>query len=95
MALFLWGMSLSDSLPLQLLVGLGAPALVMTVWGMFVAPKAARRLSDPRRLAVELVVWFVGAAAFGLAVSWIVAIMFVAAVLISLALMFTWGQRGL
>ena len=93
-ALFLWGLQASDSLPLQLLAGLGAPALVMAVWGLFVAPKASRRLADPVRLAVELAIWALGALAFGLVVGPIVGIMFGAAVLISLALMFTWGQRG-
>ena len=92
-AMFLFGMSLSDSLPLQLFVGVGLLLLVMGVWGLFVAPKASRRLPDPNRLAVELVIWFAGVLAFGFAVSWILAILFGLAVLISLGLMFHWGQR--
>ncbi len=95
LALFLWGMSMSDSLPIQLLFGLGAPLGVMVAWGMLVAPKASRRLADPVRLVVELVIFSLAALAFGLAVSWILALMFGAAVLISLALMFYFGQRGL
>ena len=93
-ALFLWGMSLSDSLPVQLILGLGMPIVVMAVWGGFVAPKAARRLEDPARLAVELVIWIIGAVALGFAVSWILAILFGVAVFISLLLMFYWDQRG-
>ncbi len=95
LALFLWGMSMSDSLPIQLLLGLVAPAVVMVVWGLFVAPKASRRLVDPGRLVVESIIFTLAALAFGLAVSWIVALMFGAAVLISLALMLYFGQRGL
>ena len=93
-ALFLFGWSLSDSLWVQLILGLGLPAIVMVVWGLFVAPKASRRLDDPARLAVEAVIWFAGMLAFGFVVSWILAVLFGLAVLISLALMFYWGQRG-
>lgn len=93
-ALLLFGWSLSDSLPLQLVLGLGLPAIVMVIWGLFVAPRASRRLDDPVRLAVELVIWFTGVLAFGFAVSWILALLFGLAVLVSLILMFYWGQRG-
>lgn len=93
-ALFLLGTASSDSLPIQLLLGLGLPIAVMVVWGLFVAPKASRRLDDPLRLAVELVIWFAAVLAFGVATGWIVAILFGLAVLISLALMFYWGQRA-
>ncbi len=95
LALFLWGKSMSDTLLIQLLLGVAAPAVVMLVWGLFVAPKASRRLEDPVRLVFEVVIFTLAALAFGLAVSWIVALMFGAAVLISLALMFYFGQRGL
>jgi hypothetical protein len=94
-AMFLFGMSLSDELLIGLVLGVGLAAVVMTVWGLFVAPKASRRLPDPTRLAVESVVFFIGVLALGFAVSWLLAIMFGLAVLISLTLMFFWGQRGL
>lgn len=93
-ALVLWGTSLSDDLAAQLIVGLGAPALVMVMWGAFVAPKASRRLPDPPRLVIEGVIFALAALAFGLTVGPIVALMFGLAVVISLALMFFWGQRG-
>lgn len=95
LALFLFGMSVSDSLPLQLLLALGLPIVVMVVWGMLVAPKARRRLDDPARLVVEGVIWVAGALAFGVAVSPVVAVLFAAAVIVSLLLMFVLGQRGL
>ena len=47
-----------------LLLGVLAGAVVILVWGAFVAPRAARRLSDPARLAVELVIFTCAAAAF-------------------------------
>lgn len=94
LALFLWGMSMSDSLPIQLLLAIGAPLLVMVTWALFVAPRAARRLADPARLVLELVIWALAALALALAVDPVVALMFAAAVLISLALMFVWEQRA-
>ena len=66
----------------------------MATWGLFVAPKASRRLPDPPRLAVELIVWFAAVLALWFAVSWLLAVMFGLAVLISLGLMFYWGQRA-
>lgn len=93
-ALFLWGMSMSDSLPVQLLLALGTPVIVMVIWGLFVAPKATRRLPDPARLAVELAIFFVAVVALGFAVSWILALMYGLAIFISVSLMFFWDQRA-
>ena len=92
--LFLWGMSMSDSLPIQLTLALGAVVIVMTVWGLFVAPKASRRLPDPTRLAVEMVIFFVAVLAYVLAGNWILGILLGLAVLINVALMFLWNQRA-
>ncbi len=94
-AMLLWGMSLSGEFVIGLVLGIVAVAVVIAVWGLFVAPKAARRLPDPARLALELGIFFIGALAMGFAVSWLLALMFGLAVLISIALMFYWGQRGL
>lgn len=94
LALFLWGSARSDELTVQLVIGLGAPALVMVVWGLFVAPKARRRLPDPLRVMVELVIFALAVVAFALTVGAVVAVLFGLAVLISLALMFLWDQRG-
>ena len=33
------------------------PLVAAVVWGMFIAPKAPRRLTDPAKLAVELVLF--------------------------------------
>jgi hypothetical protein len=45
-----------------------------SVWGAFVSPRAAKRLEDPRRLAVEVVLF--GAAVLGLLLSgeWVAAL---------------------
>jgi hypothetical protein len=93
-ALFWWGISLSGELLVQVVFGLGAPAIAMTVWGLFVAPKATRRLSDPMRVALEVVVFGAGVLAFLATGNVVLGVLLGAAAAISLALMFLWGQRG-
>jgi len=95
LALFLWGVSVTDALPLQVLLGIGAPALAMLVWGVFVSPRASRRLPDPQRLVVEVVIF--GAAALALAATGrlLPGLLLAAAAALSLFLMWSWGQRGL
>jgi hypothetical protein len=63
----------------SVLLGVAAPLAAAAVWGVAVAPKARRRLPDPARLVVELVLFAATAAglvAVGLAVA---AVLFVVA----------------
>ncbi len=66
-ALGYWGFQLDQSLLLRIVAGVGAPLLAATVWGMFVAPKAANQLADPARFGVELTLFALGAGALWLA----------------------------
>ena len=62
LAALAWGgWHLTGSTAPALLLALALPAVAATVWGMWVAPKARRRLADPARLAVEVTLF---AAAF-------------------------------
>lgn len=93
-ALFLWGVSVSDEPIPKVVLALAAPAVVIVIWGLFVAPRASRRLPDPQRLAVEIVVFGAGVLAFLAAGQPVLAILLAAAAALSLWLMFDWGQRG-
>ena len=93
-ALFGWGVNVSDMLIIGILLGIGAPAIAVTVWGLFVAPKASRRLPDPQRLAVEIVVFGAGVLAFLATGRWLLGLLLAAAAALSLGLMWYWGQRG-
>ncbi|PRX99022.1 YrdB family protein [Allonocardiopsis opalescens] len=42
-----WGFTLDAGLWARVLCGLGAPAAVITVWALWVAPRAGRRLRLP------------------------------------------------
>jgi hypothetical protein len=45
-------------------VGIIAGAIVIVVWGAFVAPKATRRLPDPIRLLIEIGIFALATLAF-------------------------------
>ncbi len=42
------------------------PVLVAVIWGLAIGPRAARRLNDPVRLLVEIVIFVAAAVAVGL-----------------------------
>ncbi len=94
-ALLQWGFHSSTDLLVQLVLGLGAVAIGIAVWGTFVAPKATRRLDDPARVAVEVVVFGAGALGFVATGAVLLGVLLAVSATISLALMFAWGQRGL
>ena len=39
-----WGFNASDSTIVRLLLGIGVPVLAIVLWGIFAAPRSARRL---------------------------------------------------
>ena len=59
------GGEIGSSWPVSVLLAISLPVLAAVVWGMFIAPKAPRRLADPAKLVVELVLF--AAAVVGLA----------------------------
>ena len=66
------------NLPLagRIIIGVAAPVLAMVIWGLWIAPRARRRLTDPLRLAAELVLFAVAAAALAVAGGMLIAVVF-------------------
>jgi hypothetical protein len=62
-ALGFWGFEVVDGTP-AVLLGIGAPAVAVAIWGAFVAPKARWPASIRVRLAIEFALF--GAAVAGL-----------------------------
>jgi hypothetical protein len=89
-----WGFTAGQGPVLKIVLGLGAPTLVAVLWGMFVAPKAPRRLADPARLALEVAIFGMATLALVTEGLMTLALVFAVAVTVSLILMFAWGQRG-
>ncbi len=56
-----WGFQTGESTVMKILLGIGIPLLVATMWGIFMAPKSSRRLQGTSYLTVKVVL-------FGLAV---------------------------
>jgi len=94
-ALLSWGFNSSDQLVIQIILGVGAAAIGMAIWATFVSPKAPRRLEDPTRVALEVVVFGAGVLAFVASGRLILGVLLAVSAAISLVLMFTWDQRGL
>jgi hypothetical protein len=93
-ALAIWGFGASSEPIVALILGIGVPAVVIVVWATFVSPKAPRRLPDPARLGVEVVVFGAGVLALVLAGQPVAAVLLAIAAALSLGLMQFWGQRG-
>jgi len=61
-ALGYWGFTLDQGLAIRVGAGLGLPVLAAVVWGLWMAPRAPKRLQEPLHLIVELLI-------FGLAIA--------------------------
>lgn len=55
-AVALWGFTTGSSLPTRLVLGVGAPAVLIAAWGVWLAPASEQRLSTPWLLIAKLVV---------------------------------------
>ena len=86
-ALAVWGFSEN------IVLGVAAPLAAAVVWGLWIAPKATRRLRDPGRLVAELVLFGAAGVALAAADHPLAAAVFLAAVALSELLMLAWGQR--
>jgi hypothetical protein len=71
-----WQLETTTLVSLSLAVLL--PVLAAAVWGMLVAPRATRRLDDPWRLGVEIVLFAAAAVGLVWVGSWWVAVLLLA-----------------
>jgi Protein of unknown function (DUF2568) len=58
-----WGSRVSSSGALNVAVAIAAPLALATVWGLWLAPRASKRLDPPARTLLELAVLACGVAA--------------------------------
>lgn len=52
-----WGFTIGESTLIKILLGIGTPLLMIVFWGVYMAPKSARRLQDPWHLLFEIVIF--------------------------------------
>ena len=70
-----------------------APLAVSLVWGRWMAPRSTKRVGDPWRLIIELLVFGSAVAALARADQPTLAVVLTAATAVHLALTFALGQR--
>jgi hypothetical protein len=62
-AVAFWGFKTQNSWLMKILLGIGLPVLIATLWGTFLAPKATRPLSGASFLTLEMILFATGALA--------------------------------
>jgi Protein of unknown function (DUF2568) len=73
-------------------LGLGAPLLVIVVWGAFVAPKAAVSLREPVRFVLGLIILVAAAVAVVAAGESILGLVFGIVLILNAVLVVLWHQ---
>ncbi|MBL8117554.1 MAG: YrdB family protein [Anaerolineae bacterium] len=87
-----WGFQTNTGV-LAWVLGLGAPIGVALIWGIWVAPQSKRKLADPLRLGVEIILFGLGVLALWVAQQPTAALIFALLVIINLILLQLWRQR--
>ncbi len=91
-ALGYWGFRIGPGWIARIALGIGAPAVVIALWGAFLAPTSSLRLHNPWLLLTEIVLFGAATAALYAAgrptLAWILAALFVANTILAIA----WGQ---
>jgi hypothetical protein len=93
-ALAYWGFHTGHSLIADLVLGLGAPLLAAAVWGVYAAPRSARRLQGGALLAVQSAVFAAAAVALAAAGRADLAIAFALVVAVNTVLLHALGDDG-
>lgn len=93
-ALSYWGFNSGTGTVGTILLGLGAPALAIVIWGLFVAPRAVFTLPVAPRTAIAWVIFALGVIALAAAgqgtLAWVLGVVMV----VNEALVLLWNQRA-
>ncbi len=87
-----WGFQAGSSTLVKILLGIGLPLLVALIWGIFMAPKSARRLQGGAYLALKALLFGLGVAALMAAGRTALGVVFAVVVVINTVLLYIWGQ---
>ena len=91
-ALGYWGFTLDQGFIIRIIAGLGAPLLAAVIWGLWMAPKAAKRLREPLHLIGELILFGLAIAALYAAGQPRLALIFGLVYAINVILRYAWRQ---
>jgi hypothetical protein len=93
-ALSYWGFNSGTGTAGTILLGLGAPAVAILIWGLFVAPRAVFTLPVAQRAAIAWVVFALGVIALAAAGQGTLAWTLGLAMVVNEALVLLWNQRA-
>jgi hypothetical protein len=85
-----WGSRLSSSTVVNVIAAILAPLIVATVWGVWLAPTAGRRLQPPARTFLELAVLGVAVAALLAVGATVLAVILAVAAILDGVLLHIW-----
>jgi len=89
-ALAYWGLQTDASIPLRIVLGVGASLLAALIWARFMAPKSTRRLTGTAYLALKFVLFGAAALALAAARQPTLAIVFAVIAVINQVLLIVW-----
>lgn len=87
-----WGFATGVGLPMQIALGVGVPVVVAVVWGLVMAPRAARRLQPPLHQIVEVVLFGAAFVALYAAGQLMLTIVFAVVYAVNFVLRLAWKQ---
>lgn len=87
-----WGFFVGRMMWLKLALGIGIPALIIVIWGLFLAPTAKRRLKIVQGSIVSAALFIASAAALSGSGHSLAAYFLAFAAVINLVLKLTWRQ---
>lgn len=91
-ALAYWGFTIGSSTLVKVLLGVGAPLVAIIIWGIYNAPRSARRLPTGPRILLELLMFTVTALALVHAGQPTSAGIFFVVVVVNLVLAYLWER---
>ncbi|HEX6945171.1 MAG TPA: YrdB family protein [Casimicrobiaceae bacterium] len=86
-----WGWSTSESLPLRLVLAIGAAAILIVLWSLIVAPKAANPIPQSARMLIGTGLLLTAAAGLAVAGQPGAALAFAIVVIVNQVLLFVLG----
>jgi Protein of unknown function (DUF2568) len=91
-AFAVWGFQASLETVVKIILGVGVPLLAVVIWGIFLAPRSARRFTGLTLHLAELLIFGLAALALAAAGHPDLAIIFAVVAVINQALLIAWKQ---
>lgn len=92
-ALAYWGVATGSTIPLKIVVGIGAPAVAIIVWAIWGAPRSGRRLQGISYWLLRVTFDAMGAGALYVASQQIPGVVFALVAALNCLLGYAWRQN--